>query len=117
MFFSSSSSSSSTWDKHFSFAVFAVLTVSPSVFVTEDMLEPVSNINSTYSRNPPTHQSFGLIALVRIHLQHLGVNPYTVRMKRMRGRRLADAFPQYNEELLIAYSESAPFYNAKDLWL
>jgi len=53
---------------------------------------------------------------LRMNLQHLGVNPYTLRMKRMRGRHLADAFPQYNEELLLAYSEATPFYNEKDLW-
>lgn len=52
-----------------------------------------------------------------MHLQHLGVTPYTHHMKRFRGKRLADAFPQYNSNLLYAYSESSPMYNPKDLWL
>jgi len=52
-----------------------------------------------------------------MHLQHIGVNPYTARMKSLRARHLVEAFPQYNAELLIAYSESAPFYNSKDLWI
>jgi len=52
-----------------------------------------------------------------IHLQYLGVTPYAHHMKRYRGKRLVDAFPQYNENLLYAYSDSAPMYNPKDLWI
>lgn len=63
--------------------------------------------------------TFWLLSMqyMRMHLQHLGVTPYTDHMKRFRGTRLADAYPQYNRALLFAYSESSPMYNPKDLWL
>eukprot|EP00547_Thalassionema_nitzschioides_P002150 CAMPEP_0194212684 /NCGR_PEP_ID=MMETSP0156-20130528/12707_1 /TAXON_ID=33649 /ORGANISM="Thalassionema nitzschioides, Strain L26-B" /LENGTH=266 /DNA_ID=CAMNT_0038940555 /DNA_START=73 /DNA_END=870 /DNA_ORIENTATION=+ len=53
---------------------------------------------------------------MRMHFQHLGVTPYTHHMKRFRGKRLADKFPQYNPSLLFAYSDSSPMYNPKHLW-
>jgi len=53
----------------------------------------------------------------RVHLSHLGIQPYTHRMKSLRGLRLADEFPHYNKDLLIAYSEASPFYNPQKLWI
>jgi len=52
-----------------------------------------------------------------MHLQQLGVKPYTDQMKKMRARRLAQAFPQYCEALVVAYSMSTPFYDTKKLWI
>jgi hypothetical protein len=52
-----------------------------------------------------------------MHLHQLGVKPYTDQMKKMRARRLAEAFPQYSKDLLVAYSVSSPFYDAKKLWI
>jgi hypothetical protein len=46
-----------------------------------------------------------------MHLDHLGVKPYTHRLKRMRGNRLAKAFPRYDKQVLLAYSETATIYN------
>eukprot|EP00545_Synedropsis_sp_CCMP1620_P000947 CAMPEP_0119029962 /NCGR_PEP_ID=MMETSP1176-20130426/40791_1 /TAXON_ID=265551 /ORGANISM="Synedropsis recta cf, Strain CCMP1620" /LENGTH=311 /DNA_ID=CAMNT_0006986325 /DNA_START=1 /DNA_END=936 /DNA_ORIENTATION=+ len=54
---------------------------------------------------------------MRVHLSHLGIQPYTHRMKSLRGLRLADEFPHYNKDLLIAYSEASPFYNPQKLWI
>ena len=53
----------------------------------------------------------------RLHLNHLGVQPFTYRMKRYRAKTLIEAFPQYSSELLTSYSLSSAFYNPKDLWL
>lgn len=54
---------------------------------------------------------------MRVHLSHLGIKPYTDRLKSLRGRRLAKEFPNYNKDLLIAYSEASPFYNPDKLWM
>jgi hypothetical protein len=48
-----------------------------------------------------------------MHLNHLGFQPYTFRLKKNRGRRLAETFPQYNAGLIIAYSQSSTIYNTK----
>lgn len=52
--------------------------------------------------------SFVLLALQfsRAQMQNLGIRPYTGAIKRWRGGRLARAFPQYDEDVLIQYSES-----------
>jgi hypothetical protein len=51
-----------------------------------------------------------------MHLDLLGVKPYTHQMKQIRAQRLAKAYPQYSKDLLISYSLSSPFYDAKKLW-
>ena len=56
-------------------------------------------------------------AIGRMHLNHLGVQPFTYRMKKYRADNLVAAFPQYNKDLLTSYSQASPFYNAKDLWM
>jgi hypothetical protein len=43
-------------------------------------------------------------------LNHLGIKPWTDRIKQYRGRQLVQAFPQYDAELLMAYSESTALY-------
>jgi hypothetical protein len=62
--------------------------------------------------------TFVLLCLqyMRMHLDLLGVKPYTHQMKQIRAQRLAKAFPQYSKDLLISYSLSSPFYDAKKLW-
>lgn len=52
--------------------------------------------------------SFTLLALQfsRAQMQNLGIKPYTEAVKNWRGRRLALAFPQYDANVLIQYSES-----------
>lgn len=52
--------------------------------------------------------SFVLLALQfsRAQMQNLGFRPYTGAIKSWRGRRLAQAFPQYDANVLIQYSES-----------
>ena len=52
--------------------------------------------------------SFFLLCLQysRAQLQNLGVKPYTAWVKHWRGKRLAQAFPKYDTEALIAYSKS-----------
>lgn len=40
---------------------------------------------------------------------NLGIKPYTAWIKSQRGRKLADAFPQYDEKILASYSETANF--------
>ena len=58
-----------------------------------------------------------LLRYSRVHLNHLGVQPFTHRLKRYRANQLVKAFPRYNKDLVMAYSQASAFYNAKDLWL
>jgi hypothetical protein len=55
--------------------------------------------------------TFGLLCMqyLRQHLDHLGFEPYTARLKKKRGLRLLEAFPQYESELLLTYSKSTSF--------
>lgn len=59
--------------------------------------------------------SFFLLCLQfsRSQIQNLGVKPYTDQVKLWRGKRLADAFPQYDSRVLIAYSQTAALYKSK----
>jgi hypothetical protein len=46
-----------------------------------------------------------------MHLVNLGFKPYTHRLKRFRGERLAKAFPRYDRRLLMQFSETATIYD------
>lgn len=43
-------------------------------------------------------------------MDHLGIQPYTHRLKRARAHRLCAQFPQYDREILMNYSETATIY-------
>lgn len=87
------------------------------MFVTTDVPEPhdLETIFETGSwtwnwMEPPLGTiSFVLLTLQfsRSQLQNLGVKPYTETVKHWRARRLAAAFPQYDSNLLIKYSEAS----------
>lgn len=67
-------------------------------------------------REPPLGTiSFSLLAFQfsRAQLQNLGLKPYTEKVKRWRGERLAEAFPQYDASVIIAYSESSSLHASK----
>jgi hypothetical protein len=57
--------------------------------------------------------SFVLLCLQysRAQIANLGVKPYTEAVKTWRAGRLAKAFPDYDAELLINYSEACPIYH------
>ena len=40
---------------------------------------------------------------------NLGLKPYTAWIKSHRGKKLANAFPRYDEKILASYSETANF--------
>ncbi|GAX26406.1 hypothetical protein FisN_37Hu044 [Fistulifera solaris] len=73
----------------------------------ETMLE-TGNWTWNWMEPPLGTISFTLLALQfsRAQMQNLGIKPYTEAVKSWRGRRLAQAFPQYDANVLIQYSES-----------
>jgi len=59
---------------------------------------------------PPLGQiSFFLLCLQysRAQMDNLGIKPYTTRVKRMRAKKLAKAFPQYDPRIIMLYSETS----------
>jgi hypothetical protein len=46
----------------------------------------------------------------RSQLENLGIKPYTYKIKEMRGQRLIQAFPNYDRDILMAYSTSTSIY-------
>jgi len=40
-------------------------------------------------------------------MDNLGIKPYTTRVKRMRAKKLAKAFPQYDPRIIMMYSETS----------
>jgi hypothetical protein len=54
--------------------------------------------------------SFALLALQfsRAQMDNLGIRPYTAALKKRRGRYLAAAFPQYEPQFVIDFSETDP---------
>jgi hypothetical protein len=91
-------------------------------FVTTDVPEPkdletmleVGSWTWNWMEPPLGQISFFLLCLQysRAQLDNLGIKPYTSKIKRMRGERLATAFPQYDPRILIGYSESAKVFLA-----
>lgn len=89
-------------------------------FVTTDVPEPedletfleVGNWTWNWMEPPLGTISFTLLCLQysRAQLENLGIKPYTSQLKRMRGERLARAFPQYDARVLIDYSKTALIY-------
>jgi hypothetical protein len=91
------------------------------IFVTTEVpesadLETVLEVGSwTWQwMEPPLGQlSFFLLTMqyARSQIQNMGMKPYTSRMKHWRAQRLAKAFPQYDEHVLMSYSETCPIYH------
>jgi len=54
--------------------------------------------------------SFLLLALQfsRAQMHNLGIRPYTLALKKRRGRALAGAFPRYSPKILKDFSETDP---------
>eukprot|EP00934_Nitzschia_sp_Nitz4_P006528 Nitzschia sp. Nitz4//scaffold2_size372955//176921//177713//NITZ4_000423-RA/size372955-snap-gene-0.81-mRNA-1//-1//CDS//3329546778//6518//frame0 len=54
--------------------------------------------------------SFVLLCLQysRAQMSNLGIKPYTITLKKWRGRNLANEFPQYNPDLIMDFSETDP---------
>ena len=44
----------------------------------------------------------------RAQMDNLGVKPYTSTLKKMRGRKLALAFPKYDSRVIMDFSETDP---------
>jgi len=49
----------------------------------------------------------------RINMDHLGIKPYTHRLKSGRAQRLVRLFSKYDAEILMNYSETATIYMEK----
>lgn len=43
----------------------------------------------------------------------MGLRPYTHRMMQYRAEKLANAYPQYDKNLIISFSESVTLYDEK----
>ena len=43
-------------------------------------------------------------------MDNLGIRPYTSAMKKRRGQALARAFPQYDEDIIMAFSMTDKLY-------
>lgn len=48
----------------------------------------------------------------RAQLDNLGIKPYTHKVKQWRAERLAEKFPQYDVNVIIAYSKSATIHSS-----
>mmetsp|Transcript_6211 Transcript_6211/g.13402 ORF Transcript_6211/g.13402 Transcript_6211/m.13402 type:complete len:276 (+) Transcript_6211:103-930(+) len=92
------------------FNVWAVTTDVPEMKDLETPLE-VSIWSWNWMEPPLGLASFVLLCMqyVRGQMLNLGMKPYTGWIKAYRGQKLANAFPQYEEKILIAYSETANF--------
>jgi len=55
------------------------------------------------------------IQFTRSQIQNLGIRPYTEMIIEMRAERLAKQFPQYDQSVLVLYSESEDL--VKNTWL
>mmetsp|Transcript_9278 Transcript_9278/g.16802 ORF Transcript_9278/g.16802 Transcript_9278/m.16802 type:complete len:267 (-) Transcript_9278:226-1026(-) len=92
------------------FNVWAVTTDVPELRDLETPLE-VSIWSWNWMEPPLGLASFVLLCMqyVRGQMLNLGMKPYTGWIKAHRGQKLANAFPQYDKKILIAYSETANF--------
>jgi hypothetical protein len=89
-------------------------------FVTTEVPEPEDletflEVGSwTWNWNEPVLGTLSFLLLTlqfaRAQIQNLGAKPYTARIKQWRGERLAQAFPEYDPSVLIAYSASSCLY-------
>mmetsp|Transcript_1244 Transcript_1244/g.2217 ORF Transcript_1244/g.2217 Transcript_1244/m.2217 type:complete len:245 (-) Transcript_1244:180-914(-) len=86
----------------------AVTTDHPELRDLETPLE-VSIWSWNWMEPPLGTMSFILLCMqyVRGQMINLGVKPYTGWIKVYRGEKLANAFPRYDKQILMAYSETA----------
>lgn len=86
-------------------------------FVTTDVPDPkdletyleVGSWTWNWMEPPLGTLSFVLLTMQfsRAQLDNLGVKPYTHKVKQWRAERLAEKFPQYDVNVIIAYSKTA----------
>ena len=49
----------------------------------------------------------------RAQIENIGIRPYTRKMMQTRAEKLADAFPRYDRQTLMDFSEAVSFYGDK----
>lgn len=94
-----------------------------SQFVTMEVpspqdMETVLEIGSwtwNWMEPPLGVASFVLLAMqfVRAQMQNMNIKPYTAWVKNHRARNLAQAFPEYNTDMLMEFSQTSSLRNSK----
>jgi hypothetical protein len=92
-------------------------------FVTTDVPEPedletvleVGSWSWNWMEPVMGQVSFFLLCLQfsRAQIEKLGFRPYTEKIKSIRAKRLAEAFPQYDSGVLMGYSKAVSIFSIK----
>lgn len=93
------------------------------LFVTMDVPDPqdmqtmleIGAWSWNWMEPPLGVASFVLLAMqfIRAQMENMNIKPYTAWVKSYRARNLATAFPQYNADMLMEFSQTSNLRNSK----